>query len=110
MSAHAETTVDAVFDHLGERALYTAPAGGDAIACRIMRDVQDAEIGAGRVVVRGGLFVVRVSEIAAPAKGGQFQLVDDDDAAIGAPFKVLDEPRTPDGDVLRLTRSMTVSQ
>jgi hypothetical protein len=81
-------------------ATYTAPSG-EPIACRVLLDQRDREFAgiAGRPVIEGRTLTLRKSEIAAPARGGMFEIS-------GETLTVLDDPRCEDA--LRLLWVMTV--
>ena len=94
--------VDAIFadPNMTVEATYTAPAGGMPISCRVVLDERDRELGglSGRPLVEGRTITVRRNEIAAPARGGTFTLLDQI-------LTVLDDPRCEDA--LRLLWVMT---
>jgi len=95
--------LNAIFDdpNMTVEATYTAPASGEPIACRILLNQRDRELAgiSGRPVIEGRTLTVRKSEIAAPARGGMFEIS-------GETLTVLDDPRCEDA--LRLLWVMTV--
>jgi hypothetical protein len=94
--------LNAIFDDpkMTVEATYRAPIG-EPIACRVLLDQRDRELAgiAGRPVIDGRTLTVRKSEIAAPARGGRFEIS-------GETLTVLDDPRCEDA--LRLLWVMTV--
>ncbi|MGE0038072.1 MAG: hypothetical protein AB7S93_20830 [Xanthobacteraceae bacterium] len=95
--------LNAIFDdpNITVEATYTAPASGEPVACRVLLDQRDRELAgiSGRPVIEGRTLTVRKSEIAAPARGGAFEIS-------GETLMVLDDPRCEDA--LRLLWVMTV--
>jgi hypothetical protein len=88
----------ATFFNVNEFALaasYTPPGGGAAVACAILFDQADQEIGFGdgRPVTSGKTVTVAADQVAAPARGGIFTIT-----ATGEALKVLDDPTTADPD------------
>jgi hypothetical protein len=70
----AALAVDAAFAARGTAASYTPPGGGTPVPCTVIRDATDRQLSSplGRPVMKGTTLQVRVSEIAAPARGGTF--------------------------------------
>jgi hypothetical protein len=95
---HARRAIDAVFEHFGVAATYTAPGGGAAIPCTILVDRRDPESQQGEGRPQAGIVTIegRKSDIALPAKNGVF--------AVGATnYTVLDRPLAGDPDGLTWT-------
>lgn len=89
--------IDVLFNdpNISVGATYTPPVSGPPVTCRVILDNADQEIkfGAGRQFDAGLTIEVRVSEIAAPARGGSF--------AVGnTTYSILDDPMTSDPDRL----------
>lgn len=73
MSFPAGLAIDPVFSLFGKAARYTPPGGGGSTDCVVIVDKRDREFAEiGRPVLEGTIIEVRASEIAAPARGGQF--------------------------------------
>lgn len=102
-AAIAECALGVVYATFGKAAAYTPPAGGDAVACTVIRDREDKEMGfgSGAAMMQSDTIEVRKSEIASPARGGTFVVG-------GETLKVRDDPRCTDPD--RLVWTMTVAK
>ena len=98
----AVLAVNAVFAGRGQAASYTPPGGGAAIPCVVIYDAGDRDAAStfGRPFMRAGIIRVRKSELAAPAKGGTFNV----DAQT---LTVQSDPRADDAE--RLVWAMTVT-
>jgi hypothetical protein len=98
----AALAINAVFSARGRAATYTPPGGGSSTPCTVIDDSRDRQAvgGLGRPVMRGNVLQVRISEIAAPAKGGTFTIDSET-------FKIVGDPITEDSG--RLIWSCTVT-
>lgn len=105
MSLFKEQAVAAMaaqFSEHGDPAVYTPPGGGTPVACTVVRDQIDSELGIGRQFTRADVIDVRRSELALPEKDGTFAITG------GDTFKVIDDARSPEDDVDGLLWRMTV--
>jgi len=100
----AAAALDAQYAEFGDGAIYTPPGGGAGVACTVIRDREDREIGMRGAAMQSGVVEVRRSELAAPAKGGSFAMT-----VGGETLTVIDDPHTPEDDPERLIWRMTVS-
>jgi hypothetical protein len=88
----ATLAVGTVTDFIGVAATYTPPGGGTPVSCTIMVSRADSasQEFTGHAKTGGYLVEVRVSEIAAPARGGVFAVGTKLYSIVGDP--VLDVP------------------
>lgn len=98
-----DPAIDATFLAWGIAATYTAPGGGAATACTVIRRQPDQDLGIGRTKMRGDVIEVRKSEIAAPAKDGTFTLT-----ATAQVLTVNEQPHHAEDDHDRLVFLMAV--
>lgn len=103
-TGRAQKVLDSVFAHDGKAAVY-APPTGPSIACLVLLDSEDREVGGfgGRPVTRGDVIEVRSSEVGSPVKGATFTMT-----ATGGVLTIQDAPRHHE-DPERLVWTMTVS-
>ena len=100
----AQRTIDAVYRQWGFLATYTPPSGPAIEGITILRGAPDVQLAG----VNGGPFMqadeveVRISEVAAPVKGGTYTLAEG-----GEVLTILSDPQSRDdfGLVLRMTVS-----
>ncbi len=97
MPAPFQQMLDSTYSRLGENAVYTPPGGGTAVNVTVMRMTQGDGLLDGfnetRHIGAGGLFAVRVSELAAPARDGALALG-------GVSYTVQAKPRHTDEQAL----------
>ena len=90
-SDDASDAVDGAFETFGAAGIYTAPAG-TPLPCTVIAKSADhiVPFGEGRPFAEGTVIEVRISEVAAPIKGGTFMVGTSSFIVIGDPEQLDD--------------------